>query len=107
MRLMKADMKEIQRLRSESKKSGYIGTATEHKPLGVIFAQISPASDSYSIATYGERVSKLYSVTAEAGSDVRDGDKLVIYGEECKVISVMRYSTHTAITVERTGIYGN
>lgn len=107
MRLMKADVQEIQQLRVESKKSGYIGTATENKPFGIIYAQVSPASDSYSIATYGERISRLYSVTAESGADVRDGDKLVIYGEECKVISVMRYSTHTAVTAERTGIYGN
>lgn len=102
---MSKDLQKISRLRLESKKSDYIGSENDKKNLGSIYAQVSPASDRYSIAAYGERISKIFTVTADTRVDVRDGDILVIDGEECKVVSVMKYTTHTTISAERTGIY--
>jgi hypothetical protein len=48
----------------------------------------------------------MYNVAVEFGEDVKNGDKFVINGEECTVVSVLTYSSHLSVTVERTGIYG-
>lgn len=101
------DLRKIPQLRPEYKDSEYIGTEKAFKALGSIYAQVSPASDNYSIAAYGEKISKLYNVTADNLTDVRNGDVLIIDNEKCTVISVMKYSSHTAISAERTGIYEN
>lgn len=109
MRLMARDLTPVQLLRAERiENSDYIGTKTEYKPYSVINAHIAPASDKYSVATYGERVSRMYNVAAEYGEDIKDGDKLVINGEECTVVTVLTYSSHITAVAERTGVaYGN
>lgn len=104
---MAKDLRPIQVLRAERNKSDYVGTDTEYKPYIMIKGQIAPVTDNYSIATYGERISRMYNVIIECGADVKNGDKLVINGEECTVVSVLTYSSHLSVTVERTGIYGN
>ncbi len=107
MRLMAKDLQPIQVLRAERKPSGYVGTETNYKPYTVIQGQITPVNDNYSIAAYGERVSQMFNVNVEFGEDTRKGDKLVINGEECAVIAVLVYSSHMALTAERTGVlYG-
>lgn len=102
---MSKNLRKIPQQRPENEKSAYIGSDNKLISLGNIYAQVSPASDNYSIAAYGERISKIFTVTADTKEDVRNGDILVIDGEKCKVISVMKYTTHTTINVERMGIY--
>lgn len=93
-------------LRPKTTESSYIGHTKEYEEVGTIRAHISPASDNYSIATYGERATKLYNIITQV-YDIKDGDKIIIGGEECKIISTMYYSTHVVATAERTGIYGH
>lgn len=106
MRLAKQTMTKIPQLRGEAKTSGYVGTETEYNPYAVLYGHISPVRDEYSIGVYGERVSRMHSVIFEAGTDIQSGDKLVIFGEKCNVVSIMRYSSHLTVTAERTGVYG-
>lgn len=105
MRLARQTMTKIPQLRAEVKPSGYVGTETEYKPYAALYGHISPVRDDYSIGVYGERVSRMHSVIFEAGTDVKSGDKLIIFGEKCTVLSIMRYSSHITVTAERTGVY--
>ena len=102
---MQKDLRSIQVLRASREKSPYVGTQTEYEPYNVIKGQVSPVTDNYSISTYGERVSRMHNVLVEFGEDVRNGDKLIVNGEECTVVSVLIYSSHIVATVERTGSY--
>lgn len=103
---MQKDLRPIQVLRASREKSAYVGTQTEYKPYNTIKGHVSPVTDNFSISTYGERVTQMYNVAVEFGEDVKNGDKFVINGEECTVVSVLTYSSHLSVTVERTGIYG-
>lgn len=75
----------------------------EHIFSHYIAAAIAPATDEYSIANYGERTHKMYTLTTSVGEDVKNGDLVEINGELCKIVSDLRYSTHRTMTAERTG----
>lgn len=93
-------------LRPKRSESDYVGTKTEYVNHAVLQGHITPTKDSYSIATYGERVNRMYTVLFEYGTDVINGDRLVINGEDCTVVSKLTYSSHIAVIAERDGVNG-
>lgn len=89
--------------RAEAKPSDYVGTEVEYVPVSEIKGQITPTTDDYSIANYGERVARMYSVITSLDELIYVGDRLVINGEDCAVVSVLKYSSHQTAVAERAG----
>ena len=106
MRLARQSLAEITQLRPKRTDSDYVGTKTEYVNHAILKGHVTPTKDSYSIATYGERVNRMYTVLFEYGTDVINGDRLVINGEDCTVVSKLTYSSHIAVIAERDGING-
>lgn len=106
MRLARQSLTEITQLRPKRTDSDYVGTKTEYVNHAILKGHVTPTKDSYSIATYGERVNRMYTALFEYGTDVINGDRLVINGEECTVISKLTYFSHIAVIAERDGING-
>lgn len=104
MRLARQSLTEITQLRSKRTDSDYVGTKTEYVNHAILKGHVTPTKDSYSIATYGERVNRMYTVLFEYGTDVINGDRLVINGEGCTVVSKLTYSSHIAVIAEKDGI---
>ena len=100
---MLTNLKTVQLFRANKAESEYIGTSVEHTFSHYIEAAIAPATDEYSIANYGERTHKMYTLTTSVGEDVKHGDLVEINGELCEIVSDLRYSTHRTLTAERTG----
>ena len=97
MRLARQSLTEITQLRSKRTDSDYVGTKTEYVNHAILKGHVTPTKDSYSIATYGERVNRMYTVLFEYGTDV-------INGEGCTVVSKLTYSSHIAVIAEKDGI---
>lgn len=106
MRLARQSLTEMIQLRPKRTDSDYVGTKTEYANHAILKGHITPTKDSYNIATYGERVNRMYTVLFEYGTDVINGDRLVINGEDCTVVSKLTYSSHIAVIAEKDGING-
>lgn len=100
---MMKDLSKMVLKRAEAKPSDYVGTEVEYVPFGEIRGQITPTTDAYSIANYGERVTRMYSVITSLDEPILVGDRLVINGEDCTVVSILKYSSHQTAVAERTG----
>ncbi len=103
MRLMQRHLKELPRRRRSGQKSPYAGHETTLAEAPPIRAQVSPAADKQSIALYGERAEKMYNLNCETGTDLKIGEYVEIDGQDCKVVSVLRYSTHITAVAELAG----
>ncbi len=103
--MMRRDLQSVTVLRGESKASGYVGSELEYKEIGVIKAQVSPVSDSFTVDNFGRRRAAGYQLNCDKRSDIKDGDKIVLFGEQYRVSSVLRYSDFITVTVEKDGAY--
>lgn len=85
------------------KNSDYVGTKAEYKSIGEITGQISPVTDEFTVDSFGRKRKTAYSVICGLETDVKDGDRLIIYGENHSVTSVKHYSGHLTVTAEKEG----
>ncbi|MBP3856525.1 MAG: hypothetical protein IK990_13045 [Ruminiclostridium sp.] len=105
MRLMKADTQTFTLKRAETVSSGYVGTKNDYREIGTITGQLSAASDSFSVAAWGDRTVSMFALICSAETDIRKNDRVVLDSGDYTVISVLRYSTHVTATLEKAGAY--
>ncbi len=105
MRLIQSRLREVPIYRPMETENDYVGTSRIWEPVGVILADVQPASDRRMVEMYGDRASHMQTLYTYTGADIQDGYGAFAMsknGEPThKVVSVMRYSTHVVLTVEQ------
>ena len=102
-RLMRKDTVRIPYYRKVTQTSEYIGSQTDCVLQGYVDVQISHVTDKAEIALYGDRVLKMYNLIMRRDSPLKEGDKVKIYGHDCRIISLLYYSDHIVAAAEKVG----
>ncbi|MBR5089225.1 MAG: hypothetical protein IK093_07350 [Ruminiclostridium sp.] len=102
-RLIRKDTERIPYYRKVTQTSSYIGSQTDCVLQGYVNAQVSHVTDKAEIALYGDRVLKMYNLIMLRGSPLKEGDKVTIRGQDCRIISLLFYSDHVVAAAEKVG----
>lgn len=73
----------------------------DDSPRGTIHVMWQPATDSVSLAEYGEDINRVYFALVYDDTAIEYGDVINVYGEDCEVIAVKEYNTYRRVDVRR------
>lgn len=74
-----------------SAKSSYIGTETRWEPTGSVRAEVQPLSDNATAEQYGVKFSRSAELLFDAGTDIRERDRVELPGGTYEVKGVTAY----------------
>lgn len=102
-RLIRKDTRRIPYYRKVTQTSSYIGSQTDCVLQGYVDAQVSHVTDKAEIALYGDRVLKMYNLIMRRGSPLQEGDKVKVFDQDCRIVSLIYYSDHIVAVAEKAG----
>jgi hypothetical protein len=76
-------------------------------PRGTIHVMWQPATDSVSLAEYGEDINRVYFALVYDETVIEYGDVINVHGEDCEVVAVKEYNTYRRVDVRRKKAGGN
>ena len=103
-RIAAVDTAEYNVYRVSSSSSVRVGTKNVYTLHGTITAQLSAVRDALSLERYGDRVDKMYTLTASKGADIQKNDKIQLGDGYYKVISTKLYTGHVIADIERVEV---
>lgn len=101
MRLMEADLTDVEVCEKKTVKSSYVGTVSALEKTAVIRAAVKPVTDRNSTELYGERVHGMVNVITTALNVLKAGCVVKISGEDYKVLTVSHYTGFDSAAAER------
>lgn len=103
-RIAAVDTAEYNVWRVSSGQSVRVGTKNVYTLHGTISGQLSPIKDALSLQRYGDRVDKMYTLTASKGADIQENDKIQLGDGYYQAVSVKLWSGHIVAEIEHTEV---